>query len=68
MRYLNKKEIKQRGCLFCADHATKRLYKAQRVACPHSVCPYRELDGYKRYADYLKTRESEEALEILRRL
>lgn len=59
MRPLTNKEINKRGCIYCADHTKARFevnYKETRLmrACPHNICPYRELDKYDTYADYLK--------------
>ena len=39
------KEQRKRGCHYCADF---------NHTCPHKVCPYHELDGYKTYDEYMK--------------
>lgn len=47
MRKLGKKEKKKRGCLYCLDRKSGK--------CKHDECPYRELDEYESYNDYLKS-------------
>lgn len=55
MRVLHKKEIVQRGCAYCLDAVMKVSYLGYRARhCPFSECPYRELDEYDTYKDYLK--------------
>jgi hypothetical protein len=58
MRVIHKRERTQRGCIYCADvvppsvdgdNISKRRY------CPHSECPYHELDGANTYTEYLKS-------------
>lgn len=55
MRLLHKKEIVQRGCVFCTKVVMKVSpygYKARH--CPYGECPYHEMDKYETYRDYLK--------------
>lgn len=60
MREVTDREKIQRGCAYCRDKA--RISKARKnqggklsgVNCPHKRCPYRELDKYSKYTDYLK--------------
>lgn len=59
MRPLTSKEINKRGCLYCLDHQKTKTevgYKTTKMVhvCIHNFCPYRELDKYESYADYLK--------------
>lgn len=50
MRYIGVKERNKRGCLYCID-----LSKAKkgRVMCPYDRCPYRELDNFSDYEDFV---------------
>lgn len=45
MRLVKKGERRQRGCRFCLDYQGAKR-------CPHSKCPYTELDGYDDYEEF----------------
>lgn len=62
---LNDECIRKRGCYLCTEptrfylsQATKAIRKfvgrgdKGSYICPHSECPYHELDQYERYRDY----------------
>lgn len=60
MKLLDKKEMKQRGCIHCTEMKRKK-YKScveNFNFCKYSQCPFHELDGYKDYRDYLDSEES----------
>lgn len=54
MRRLTRDEMKQRGCLYCLDYKMLKHDEKKRKMCMHDKCPYRELDGYKTYNQFLK--------------
>lgn len=57
MRKLKIKEIEQRGCKWCKDMQKQKPYESANYfaqLCPHKKCPYRELDGYKCYDDFIR--------------
>jgi len=61
MRDLSSKEMRKRGCAFCADskvtrklknHKNSKYYAKVRM-CVHDECPYHELDKHETYAEYM---------------
>lgn len=51
MRRITEAEKRKRGCEFCADvHA--------RLKCPYEECPYKVLDKYSTYGQFLKSKDS----------
>lgn len=58
MRKIHNDERRQRGCAFCADALVvqRRGGKRNERMCPHDECPYRELDEFETYGDYLKAK------------
>ena len=50
-RLLKEQERKKRGCVVC-EHVSSNAWQ-----CPFEVCPYRELDAFDRFQDYLKANE-----------
>lgn len=54
MRVVRVAEMKKRGCIFCADHQSKKYRGRKQKVCIHNECPYHELDKYEKYRDYLK--------------
>lgn len=56
-RHVTDKEKKKRGCVYCMDALTtgnkQSTYYIGRF-CPYEECPYRELDKYDDYGDYIK--------------
>lgn len=52
MRFIKQKEIVARGCRLCTH---KMVGESGAVyACKKFECPYKELDGYERFNDYLE--------------
>lgn len=37
---------------------TKDKYDKQHTSCPHDKCPYRVLDKYETYDDYMESEDS----------
>lgn len=71
MRQVTDSERKKRGCSFCADmvlveSGIKKKYK--RRTCPFAECPHHELDEYKTYGAFLKSKGSITMTAILREL
>ena len=64
MRLISNEERIQRGCAWCADLQMKN----KRRMCPHYECPYHELDEFKNYGEYLKSKGSNTMTAILREL
>lgn len=59
LRPLTSSEMRKRGCEYCMDHAwiqveTSYKHFKRCHACTHDICPYRELDKYDTYEQYLK--------------
>lgn len=77
MRLLSTAEQNKRGCRYCLYVArVKGQVNGQvngqevtrRIACPADRCPFRELDGYRSYTDYLKTYGAQTLKAILMKL
>lgn len=66
MRNLKAKEVKKRGCIYCIDCRTgtgrprheKLKAGLTHHMCIYDSCPYHELDKYKRYGDFLNSKDS----------
>lgn len=57
MRIIPYNEQVQRGCVYCAFVDKKKdIDDKLKHACPYAECPYRELDDYKTYNEFLKAR------------
>ncbi len=57
MRALTSREITKRGCVWCLDHKKVKILpddSKRNHVCIHNICPYRELDPYDTYDDFLK--------------
>lgn len=50
MRTISNKERRQRGCVYCMHY---KKGKNQIKGCEFNACPFRELDKYHSYYDYL---------------
>lgn len=50
------RQVVKRGCDCCLDMVIIRKIPKKHAlrGCPHLQCPYRELDPYKTYTEYLK--------------
>ena len=66
LRPLTSRDLRKRGCEWCLDHRFTIInwpgyqYGNKRThACIHDICPYRELDEYETYNDYLKHAKNE---------
>lgn len=61
MRKLHNKERTQRGCIHCTEVVppVKEGKRYRERMCPHKQCPYRELDEYEKYEDYLQATKPE---------
>lgn len=47
-------EKRQRGCQYCLD----KVMLWNEIRCSHSECPYRVLDKYETYNDFMKSEDS----------
>ena len=56
MRELHNDEIRQRGCIYCTDMVKKKVMGLNRKHCPYAECPYHELDEFKTYNEYIKSK------------
>ena len=54
MRRIMRKERVQRGCAYCMFSVMKSWGGSNWRHCPYDECPYRELDKYKTYREYLE--------------
>lgn len=59
MTLLTSCEHEKRGCYYCKD-ITRAQYGQRdvRLYCIHDECPYRVLDKYETYQDYLNSPDS----------
>lgn len=51
-------EKKQRGCIYCANVGVSRYRTDNRTSCPFDECPYRVLDKYKSYEEFMASEDS----------
>lgn len=60
MRPVNLSRKHKRGCGYCLDYIpTRKVGKTtKRARCPFDVCPYHELDKYKKYEEYVSSLSS----------
>lgn len=60
MRKLSKNEVYKRGCLYCMDMtSTAAQYgNYSTKSCPYEECPYKVLDKYETYKDFMKSEDS----------
>lgn len=56
MRELDGREMRKRGCADCV-FAKK---KGWRYLCKRRKCPFRELDNYETYSDFLQSKDAPE--------
>lgn len=68
-RILKSEEIVQRGCIYCLNSSKKATdilnekgevvrTNAHPLQCIIDSCPYRELEKYKKYTEYLQSDDS----------
>lgn len=51
--------MKQRGCEFCLDYTKARDSEGKpHHSCTHKACPYKVLDKYETYDEFLASKES----------
>ena len=57
VRLVSTPEKKQRGCVYCLDNVRDANTRGIHVGryCPYEKCPYRELDKYKTYEQYIRS-------------
>lgn len=70
MRLLTRNEIIKRGCWYCMEHKRAKFdhdCKQEKFlhTCAHQNCPYRELDKYRTYADYMRHHKDTWAEELV---
>jgi hypothetical protein len=58
MRTIPNFEKKKRGCIHCYDAKRKMYGTSERVTCPYDECPYRVLDKYDTYEEFMKSEDS----------
>lgn len=58
VRVVHKPEMKKRGCLYCTDSELKKHGYATQTSCPHKECPYKVLDKYDTYEDFMASQDS----------
>ena len=51
-------ERKHRGCQFCLHVSEVRIRGKYRNACPFDECPYKILDKYKTYEEFMASEDS----------
>lgn len=59
MRKLYAGEIEQRGCHYCEKRQLRWDYRGgyYRSNCPYQRCPYRILDKFNTYEEFIKNYE-----------
>jgi hypothetical protein len=58
MRIVPGYEKKQRGCEWCLHKSIARSGRDIRTGCPFDECPYRVLDKYKTYEEFMASEDS----------
>lgn len=58
MRVVPGYEKKQRGCQYCLHSSEIRYGGQYRTACPFGECPYKMLDQYKTYEEFIASEDS----------
>lgn len=59
MRLLKLSERKKRGCTYCMDMVIiTDEDESQHMNCPHEKCPYKVLDKYESYEDFMESEDS----------
>lgn len=59
MRFLTHEEKTKRGCVYCTDAEKTEAHGGRhRTACPHEECPYKVLDKYDSYKEFIKSEDS----------
>lgn len=53
MRSVTYKDKLQRGCVYCLDYQKRKYLGVWLWVCIHNKCPYRELDEFRTYRQYL---------------
>lgn len=53
MRFIKQSEIRKRGCAYCADKKGVKV-----MQCPYGRCPYKVLDKYKTYGEFLRSEDA----------
>ena len=56
MREIGFKDMRKRGCQYCLDYQKKQYRGIKKKVCIHDECPYHELDGFRSYNAYLKSK------------
>ncbi len=50
-------ERKQRGCVYC-NYVVKGGGSGNRIACPFDECPYKVLEKYETYEEFMASEDS----------
>ena len=58
MRIVRMYENKQRGCKYCTHVSQKKQGYATLTACPFDECPYKVLDKYDTYEEFMASEDS----------
>lgn len=58
MRVLTTVEKKKRGCPYCRDVIVERINGKPKTGCPFDECPYKVLDKYNSYEDFMQSEDS----------
>ena len=59
LRYVNLKEQKQHGCYYCLDvRYQKDGNGVTRTCCMHESCPYKVLNKYESYDQFIQSEDS----------
>jgi hypothetical protein len=58
VRVIRKYENKKRGCNYCFNVEHVKCGHATQTRCPFDECPYKVLDKYDSYEDYMASEDS----------
>lgn len=64
MRGITYEERRKYGCCDCSDLVSKMWHKERRTLCPHDKCPYKELNDYDSFDEYLKENQGDTELKF----
>ncbi len=57
LRLVSLYERKQRGCTYCNDVVYRGVRGSNRLACPLDKCPYKVLEKYETYEEYMASED-----------
>lgn len=57
MKVISRKMRSEYGCLYCTEMVAEKYHIQSRYYCQYNSCPYNELQGFRSYEDYIRSKE-----------